>query len=139
MKRLLTTLTLAATLALSITPAHAQSNASHASAGVSLLSGIVVIGSIAALGEGAGQTVVGSLRSAGESATMELRNVSTGATISIKVSAAPVREAGLAVGSAVQVTAEASGYALTASGKLIAFITNEIGASLLGSSLTSSR
>lgn len=139
MKRLLTTLTLAATLALNVTPAHAQSNASHASAGVSLLSGIIVVGSIATLGEGSGQMVVGSLQTAGESTTMALRNISTGAAVSVKATAGVLREAGVSVGSAVQVVGEASGYALMASGKMIAFIPNEIGASLLGSSQTSAR
>ena len=140
MNRLLTAVALAATLALSlVTPAQAQSDASTASVGASMLSGILVIGSDGTLGEGSGQMLVTSVQTVGESTTVALKNISSGATISVKVAAGALREAGVSVGSVVQATAEASGYALVASGKLICFIPNEIGKSLLGSSQTSAR
>jgi hypothetical protein len=140
MKRLLTSIALAAALAFSLAgPAHAQSDASAASVGASMLSGILIVGSVGTLGEGSGQMVVSSVQSVGESTTVALKNISNGAAVSVKVASSALREAGVSVGTAVQATAEASGYALMASGKLIAFIPNEIGASLLGSSQTGAR
>jgi hypothetical protein len=140
MKRLLSSIALAATLAFSLAgPAHAQSDASTASVGASMLSGILVVGSVGTLGEGSGQMVVSSVQTVGESTTVVLKNIASGAAVSVKVAASALREAGVSVGTAVQATAEASGYALMASGKLICFIPNEIGKSLLGSSQTSAR
>jgi cytidylate kinase len=57
----------------------------------------------------------------------------------IKVSEVMLKEVGLTVGTSVKTIAESTGYALVASGKLLAFIPNEIGMALLHQSRVSSK
>ena len=85
----------------------------------------------AALGMGVGLTVVGISQTAGEAAVITLEKVGDGSRYTIRVSEAMLKEAGVAVGASVKTVAESTGYALVASGKLLAFIPNEIGMALL--------
>ena len=103
------------------------SSASEASLAAS---GFVVAGS-SELITGSAQLVVTSLQVAGESMVVVMRGVSDAATVSVRTSAQVAGAASLAVGSAVTVVSESLGHALYASGKLIAFIPNEIGRSLI--------
>lgn len=140
MKRSLNALAVALTLTLSLAaPARAQSEASRASLEASTWSALSFAGAASVLGQGASELVVSAINTTGESTALVLKNVSDGSVISVRVSAKTLSDAGVAIGSAVQVSADASGYALIAAGKMIAFIPNELGRALLGSSRTSQR
>jgi hypothetical protein len=75
--------------------------------------------------------VVAGLEAAGDSVNVMLKDASQAGEASIRVSGEVAAAASLAVGSVVVVTAEAAGHALSAAGKLIAFVPNELGRSLL--------
>lgn len=121
-----------------VVPTVAQSDASRASTNgsealsrdtgsiVAGTASLIVVGSILMVDavETAGESVVVVLKSVGQ-------GVSEAGTVSVKVAASVVGNASLAIGSSVKVVAEASGHALYLSGKLIAFIPNEIGKSLV--------
>lgn len=115
-------------------PAWAQSDASRASAnssaGLSIATGSVVAGT-ASLIAGSAILSVKAVEKVGDSVVVVLEGASEVATVSVKVAASAAGTASLAVGSAVKVVAEASGHALYLAGKLIAFIPNEIGRSLV--------
>lgn len=119
-------------------PAAAQSEASRASAkaseGLSKVTGSVVAGTASLIVVGSVLTIE-SVKEAGDSVVVVLKDVGRGvseaATVSVKVAASVVGGASLVVGSAVTVVAEGSGHALYLSGKLIAFIPNELGKSLV--------
>ena len=49
----------------------------------------------------------------------------------IRVSTPVVKEIGISTGSAIQAIAESTGYTLMASGKILAFVPNELGKELL--------
>ena len=134
----------ALTLALGLaSSAHAQSDASKVlSVGSIWVSALGASAAIDSVGN-SGKFVVTGLKSAGESTTVFLKDASNAtsqaAGASIEVSSSVLRAAGVSVGTAVVAVGEASGYALMASGKMIAFIPNEIGRSLVGSSTTRER
>lgn len=113
-------------------PAAADSTAraSEGSASVSAASGLIVAGSASVIA-GSGQLVVAGVQTLGDAAIVTLRGASEAGTASLKVSREVAGAASLAVGTVVQVVAESSGYALTVAGRLIAFIPNEAGRSLL--------
>jgi hypothetical protein len=93
----------------------------------------------AALGMGVGLTVVGMSQMGGEASMVTLEKASDGSRYMIKVSEVMLKEVGLTVGTSVKTIAESTGYALVASGKLLAFIPNEIGMALLHQSRVSSK
>ncbi len=84
-----------------------------------------------ALGTGVALTVVGLGKVSGEASAITLEKASDGSRYMVKVSEVILKEAGIAVGASVKTVAESTGYALVASGKLLAFIPNEIGMALL--------
>jgi hypothetical protein len=85
----------------------------------------------AALGLGVAFTVVGMSQMTAEGVMLTLEKTGDGSRYMVKVSEAMLKDAGLAVGTSVKTVAESTGYALIASGKLLAFIPNEIGMALL--------
>ncbi|AMC35942.1 hypothetical protein [Janthinobacterium sp. B9-8] len=93
----------------------------------------------AAFGLGVGFTVVGVGKVAAEASMLTIERVSDGSRYMVKVSEAMLKELGIAVGTSIKTTAESTGYALIASGKLVAFIPNEIGMSLLHQSKISAQ
>ncbi|MCX7206153.1 MAG: hypothetical protein NT086_09280 [Proteobacteria bacterium] len=93
----------------------------------------------AAFGMGVGFTVVGVAKVAGEASMLTIERVSDGSRYMVKVSEVMLKELGIAVGTSIKTTAESTGYALIASGKLVAFIPNEIGMSLLHQSKISAQ
>lgn len=115
-------------------PVWAQSEASRASAnssaGLSIVTGSIVAGTASLIAASAVLTVE-AIEKTGESVVLVLKGASETVTVSVKVAASAAGTASLAVGSAVRVVAEASGYALYSGAKLIAFIPNEIGKSLV--------
>jgi len=106
------------------------SGASRASRNSERGSGFVVAGSAAVLG-GTGSLVVAAIEPVGESVVITLRTASDAGAVSVEVSATTAREAALSAGTAVSAVAEATGYLLVASGKMLAFIPNEVGRELL--------
>jgi hypothetical protein len=106
------------------------SEASQASAAIPVGSAIVVGGSMMAIAA-SGQAVVKTVQAVGDGSIVVLRGASDAATASIKLSAQAARELSIATGTVVSVVAMSTGYMLVASGKALAFIPNEIGASLL--------
>jgi hypothetical protein len=123
--------------------AHAQSDASRTlSVGSLWVSALAASAAVDGVGA-SGRFVVTGVKSAGETVTVFLRDASRAASqageMSIEVSAATLRAAGVSVGSTVTAVLEATGYALMASGRLIAFIPNEVGRSLIGANTTRGR
>ncbi len=124
-------LLIAATLTSGIAAAQNASAASaNASISMSQLTASVVAGTASVLATAASLTVV-AVEQAGESMVLMLKDVSTGATVSIKASARTAGNASLAAGTVLLVTASAAGYSIYLAGRLIAFIPNEIGKSLV--------
>lgn len=119
-------------LCCAVMPLRAESVAhpSQGSAELSAASGLLVMGSVSVLA-GSGQLVVGSIEATGDVVTVVLKGASEAGTASLQISREVAGAASLAVGTVVQVSADATGYALHAAGKLIAFIPNEVGKSLL--------
>ena len=85
----------------------------------------------AALGVGGSFVVGGLVVASVELVTLTLKNVATGSQYVIKASGKAVQGASVAVGTSVRVVAESTGYAVIASGKLLAFIPNALGEALL--------
>lgn len=109
---------------------HAHSTLSEASA----LSALPVAVSVAApamlLSGGVALTVV-AVEASAQGAVWVLERASDGARAVVHLSANAAGAASVAVGTAVVVTAISAGWLLSAAGEAIAFIPNEIGASLL--------
>jgi len=100
----------------------------------SVLSGMSIAVSVMApaglVMAGAAFTVV-AVTAAAEGTLWVLERASDGARISVTLSAASVGAASLAIGAAVTVVACSTGWVLSAAGKAIAFIPNELGRALL--------
>jgi hypothetical protein len=137
MKRLIPVLILATTLC---SPVLAQSTkASEASglAATSILASPVLslegrpLEASVALGLGGVFTVVAVAEGASEVVSLTIKGVEAGSTFIVKASSVAVKGASVAVGASVRVVAESTGYALLASGQLLAFIPNAIGQALL--------
>jgi hypothetical protein len=103
---------------------------SNASAASVAASGFVVAGSSELIQTSANLTVT-AIQAAGESVVIVMRGTSEAVTVSVRTSAAIARDASVAVGSAVRVVAESVGHALYVGMKLVAFVPNEIGRSLI--------
>lgn len=116
------------------TPVMAQGNLSQGLSQASMASvaasGLVVQGSLAGV-EASGQFVVASVQVVGESTVIVLRGVSTAAEASVQVASKLAEDLAISAGTAVLVVAELAGYALLAKGKLIAFVPNQVGKSML--------
>ena len=137
MKHLIPVLVLATTLC---SPVLAQSTkASEASglAATSILASPVLslegrpLEASVALGLGGVFTVVAVAEGASEVVSLTIKGVEAGSSLIVKASSAAVKGASVAVGASVRVVAESTGYALMASGQLLAFIPNAIGQALL--------
>lgn len=130
MKRLVLTLSLSATLAVSA-PARAHGpNASDASA----LSMLPIAVSVAApalfLSAGAMLTVV-AVEASATGVVCILERASDGARASVTLSTQGAAALSIGVGTVVTVSAFSAGWVLSAAGRAIAYIPNEIGAALL--------
>lgn len=101
-------------------------------ASVGLVAGTVVFGSLSAIALGGAATVT-ALEAAGESTNVVLTNATTGAKASLRVASDGLRTSGIAVGSALEISVVATGTTISCAGKLVAFIPNELGRSLLHS------
>ena len=85
----------------------------------------------AALGLGGAFLVIGVAEGASQAVSLTLQGLEAGSTFVVKASSTAARSASVAVGTSVRVVAESTGYALIASGQLLAFIPNAVGQALL--------
>lgn len=80
---------------------------------------------------GASFVVIGVVAGVGEVVSVVVQSSVDGSKAVIKASSATAREVGVSVGSGIKVVATSTGYALLASGKLLAFVPNAVGSALL--------
>ena len=109
---------------------NASTASANSSAALSMATASLVAGSAATLAT-ASQLTVAAMEVVGESVVMVLKDVSKGVEVSVQASAKVAGNASLAVGSVITVTASAAGWSLYQAGRLIAFIPNEVGRSLI--------
>lgn len=121
---------LAITLATSSLGAHAHSELSEASALSALPVAVSVAAPVMLLAGGAALTVV-SVQASATGTVWVLERASDGARATLQFSAHAVGASLAAAGTAVLVTALSSGWLISAAGQAIAFVPNQIGASLL--------
>jgi hypothetical protein len=124
------TVVAAALSAALISTAHAHSEVSEASALSMLPLAVSVAAPSMLLAGGAVLTVV-SVQASATGTVWVLERASDGARATLHFSGHVAQGAALSVGSAVVVTALASGHVLSAAGNAIAFIPNEMGRALL--------
>jgi len=105
---------------------NARAQASEASALSALPIGVLSAAPVAVLASGATLTVSAVEASVADT-TWVLERAADGARASVKLAG----NASVAVGTSVAVTAMAAGYVLSVAGQAVAFIPNEIGASML--------
>ena len=131
MKRFVRSLIAAAVLASSFGSVGAQpSSASDASALSMLPIAVSVPAPVMILSAGAMLTVI-AVEATSAGTVWVLERASDGARASVTLSAQAAGGLSLAAGTAVVVTAFSAGWVLSAAGKAIAYIPNEIGAALL--------
>lgn len=114
----------------SVAQADATRGSTNAST-MSAMSGALLLSGTAASIAAASEMVVSSVETVGESVVMVLKDASGAVVASVKLSGKAVEGASIVTGTSVKAIAEATGYSLIAAGKIIAFIPNEIGKSLL--------
>jgi len=104
----------------------ARAQASEASALSAVPIGVLSAAPVAVLASGASLTV-SAVETSAAGTTWVLERAADGARASVKLAG----NASVAVGASVAVTAMAAGYVLSVAGNAVAFIPNEIGASML--------
>lgn len=121
----------AAALAASLAgPARAHVNASDASA-LSALPIAVSVAAPAMLLSGGVMLTVVAVEASAEGTVWVLERASDGARASVTLSAAAAGGLSVAAGTAIVVSAFSAGWVLSAAGKALAYIPNEIGQALL--------
>ncbi|MDB5911203.1 MAG: hypothetical protein JWP34_5320 [Massilia sp.] len=111
---------------------------SNASELVAEGSATVVNGSLSAVAA-SGTVLVQSIEAAGDASMIVLAGASGAVQATIRLSGRAAREASLVAGASVNVVATSTGALLVASGKVLAFIPNEIGKALIHHSRASDR
>jgi hypothetical protein len=129
-KRFRITLVAAALSAALMTTARAQSEASELSA-LSLLPAAVSVATPSMLLAGGAVLTLVSVQASAVGTVWVLERASDGARATLHFSGHVAQGALLSAGTAVAITALASGYVLSAAGQAIAFIPNELGRALL--------
>ena len=121
---------IAALISLSVlTPAMAQDSVargSEASVGASVITGSAV----AWVAHAGSEFTVKAIRATVHGVELTLQGASTAIETSAVVTKEALESAAVGVGTGVKVVADASGYALMASGQMIAYVPNEIARSL---------
>jgi hypothetical protein len=111
-------------------PTRAQAAASEASALSALPIAISVAAPVALLSGGVMLTVV-AVEASAAGTVWVFQRASDGARLSVTLAASAAGGLSLAAGTAVAVSVIGTGWVLSAAGKAIAFIPNEVGAALL--------
>ena len=121
-------------LSVALLAASAQAGPANPSQGSSEASTLAVAISVAApvmvFSAGVQLTVV-AVESTAQGTVWVLERASDGARASVRFAGKALEGAGLVIGATVEVSAFASGYVLSAAGRALAFVPNELGASLL--------
>ncbi len=134
MKKQLIVAALALALSGAVPAARAHTGASEASA-LSMLPIAVSVAAPAALGAsvlvGGSMLTLVAVETASGAAVWVLERASDGARFSITLAGASVAGVSVAAGTALVVTAFSAGWVLSAAGRAIAYIPNEIGKALL--------
>jgi len=97
---------------------------------VSEVTGSLVLGSLVAVSV-AGSVVVASVTTVGNGIEVVLEGAGQASRATVRLSGEAARGVSIAAGTVLQVVALSTGQALVLSGKVIAFIPNEIGQALL--------
>lgn len=103
---------------------------SQASINISEASAEVIAGSASVIVTGA-ELIVSGLETVGEFTVVTLKGAAEAGTVALRIPSALVGAASLTTGTTIRVVTESTGQALIASGKLIAFLPDEVGGSLL--------
>jgi len=130
MKRLFPSLLAAAMLAGSLPAARAQSTLSDASA-LSMLPIAVSVAAPVALLAGSAMFTLVAVTASAEGTVWVLERASDGARASVTFAANAAGALSVASGTVIVVTAFSAGCVLSAAGRVLAYIPNEIGAALL--------
>ncbi len=120
-------------IVVALSPAFAQDSLAQSAAAsrASLAaSGMIVEGSAGIVKAGA-QLVVASVRPIANASVIVLRDIATGAEVSVRVAGNVASAASVAAGQSIRVVADAAGYSLIATGRLVAFIPNQVGHALV--------
>jgi hypothetical protein len=137
MKRLIPVLVLATTLCSPVLAQSTKASEASGSAITSILASPVLslegkpVEASVAFGLGGAFTVIAVAEGASEAVSLSIKGVEAGSTFLVKASTAAVKASSVVVGTSLRVVAESTGYALMASGQLLAFIPNAIGQALL--------
>lgn len=118
-------------LALALTASSAWADPVSTPSSPSQLSALSVVTVPIALSEGVTTLSVQGVRVLGDGLELSVKGAGQVSAFSVRVPAAMVGGLSLAAGTVIEVTAEAFGHLLRASGKVIGFIPNELGRSLL--------
>lgn len=111
-------------------PARAQDSVTRASA-ASVEASVQTAQSTAWVAYAGSEFTVTAIRASGHGIEVSLKGVSNGIETSATIASNVAAAASVAVGTSVIVVAEATGYALMAAGRLIAFVPNEAARALL--------
>jgi hypothetical protein len=131
MQRIMKRLLLVTLLSLSCATGHAADAATPSQA-IGDASGLVVAGSLVPVVV-AGSVVVIGVSAVADGVDLLLESAADGSRATVRLSGKAAEGLSVAAGTAVDVSATATGYLLVASGKAIAFIPNEAGKALLHS------
>lgn len=113
-----------------LTPVAAQDSVargSNASAGASL----ITASAIAWVAHAGSELTVKAVKATAQGIELTLQGASTAVETSAVITREALDSATVGVGTVVKVVADASGYALVASGRIIAYVPNEIARSLV--------
>ncbi len=128
MKKLLFALALAATLA---GPAQARREGASEASGLSALPIAVSVAAPVALLSAGGALTIVAVETVSEGTVWVLERASDGARASLTLSGVVAGGVSVAAGTAVVAVASTAGWVLSAAGRAIAFIPNELGRALL--------
>jgi len=117
-------------LSANLVTAHAQPNASDASALSALPIAVSIAAPVMIISAGAALTVV-AIQASATGSVWVLERASDGARVTLTLSGQVVEGVSVGVGTAVTVTAITTGWVLSTASQAIALIPNEIGAALL--------
>lgn len=131
MKKLIARTLLAAAVVTAALPAAAQRNGASELSGLSMLPIAVSVAAPAMLLSAGAMFTVVAVEAASGATVWVLERASDGARISITLSGQLAAGFSVAAGTAVLCTVVSTGWVLSAAGKAIAFIPNEIGKALL--------
>lgn len=111
---------------------------SNASEALANGSAVVATGSLLTVAA-AGSVVVASVEVVGDASVVVLTSAVDGSKATVRLSGQAARGASNAVGASVEMVALSTGYLLVTAGRVLAFVPNEIGKSLLHNSRVADR